>query len=75
MGYWDKTAKMIASGQVPNCPKCGKKMFPQDDHGRFTCFCLIGSRPYRMSDLSKDMPKEYNKACDEREKEQDSKEE
>lgn len=45
MGYWDATDRYLSShgGQGPICPKCGERMFPQDDHGRFTCPCSIGS--------------------------------
>ena len=39
MGYWDETDRMIAEGRQPNCMYCKEQMFPQDDHGRFACFC------------------------------------
>lgn len=43
MEYHDATAQyMRRHGRGPNCSSCGKEMFPQDDHGRFTCFCNIG---------------------------------
>ncbi len=43
MGYWDATRQYLSRhGRGPNCPFCGKEMFPQDDHGRFTCFCNLG---------------------------------
>ncbi len=37
--YWGATNEIIAEGGAPTCPHCGEKMFPQDDHGRFACFC------------------------------------
>lgn len=37
--YWGATDEIIAEGRAPTCPHCGKRMFPQDDHGRFACFC------------------------------------
>lgn len=44
MGYWDATYQYLQShGGPPTCPHCRKKMFPEDDHGRFTCFCDIGT--------------------------------
>lgn len=44
MGYWDATYQYLQShGGAPTCRSCGKKMFPEDDHGRFTCFCGIGT--------------------------------
>jgi hypothetical protein len=43
MGYWDATDDYLnRHGEPPTCPTCKQKMFPQDDHGRFTCFCNIG---------------------------------
>ena len=44
MGYWDGTNEYLRShgGQGPACPSCGKRMFPADDHGRFSCFCNNG---------------------------------
>ncbi len=41
MGYWDETDKYLRShgGVGPKCLSCGRAMVPQDDHGRFTCFC------------------------------------
>ena len=40
MGYWDATTGyMKQHGHGPTCPSCGEEMFPQDDHGRFACFC------------------------------------
>jgi len=41
MGYWDATDKYLAEhgGHGPTCPHCGKEMFAEDDHGRFSCFC------------------------------------
>lgn len=44
MGYWDATDQYLNShgGSGPKCPSCGAEMFPQDDHGRFTCFCSLG---------------------------------
>ena len=43
MGYWDATDQYLSShgGCAPTCSSCGKKMFSQDDHGRFTCFCNL----------------------------------
>lgn len=42
MGYWDATDRYLSRhGRGPNCPSCGQEMFPQDDHGRFTCFCNL----------------------------------
>lgn len=37
--YWGATDEIMAEGNTPTCPHCGEKMFPEDDHGRFTCFC------------------------------------
>lgn len=37
--YWGETDRMIREGEVPYCDYCGEKMFPEDDHGRFSCFC------------------------------------
>lgn len=43
MNYWTATAEYLKEhGEGPECPDCGKTMFPQDDHGRFTCFCSLG---------------------------------
>ena len=43
MGYWDATDEYLGRhGRGPTCPWCGEEMFPQDDHGRFTCFCNLG---------------------------------
>lgn len=43
MGYWDATNQYLNQhGRGPTCPHCGATMFPQDDHGRFTCFCNLG---------------------------------
>ena len=43
MGYWDATDGYLKRhGRGPICPRCGARMFPQDDHGRFTCFCSLG---------------------------------
>lgn len=40
MGYWTATDDYLRThGQGPKCPDCGATMFPQDDHGRFMCFC------------------------------------
>ncbi|KKP32889.1 MAG: hypothetical protein A2312_03165 [Candidatus Staskawiczbacteria bacterium RIFOXYB2_FULL_32_9] len=41
MGYWDATDNFLAGsgGRGPRCPACGEEMFPEDDHGRFICFC------------------------------------
>ncbi len=42
MGYWDETDQyMRRHGRGPTCPRCGAEMFPQDDHGRFTCLCSL----------------------------------
>jgi len=38
-GYWGRTDRITSEGLTPTCPACGEKMFPCDDHGRFTCFC------------------------------------
>ncbi len=45
MGYWDRTDDYLSKngGEGPCCPKCGREMFPQDDHGRFACFCGVDS--------------------------------
>lgn len=43
MNYWSATNDYLnQNGEPPTCPICKQKMFPQDDHGRFTCFCNIG---------------------------------
>jgi hypothetical protein len=44
MSYWDETDNfMRRNGGAPNCPTCGAKMVPEDDHGRFRCFrCSYG---------------------------------
>lgn len=44
MSYWDETYRYLNShgGCGPICPNCGDPMFPEDDHGRFTCFCDLG---------------------------------
>jgi len=40
MGYWTETDDYLRRhGSGPKCPSCGQTMFPQDDHGRFACFC------------------------------------
>ena len=45
MGYYDKTDNILKEkgGDGPPCPDCGKLMFAEDDHGRFTCFCRLFS--------------------------------
>ena len=44
MGYWDETDLYLRRhGGGPKCPSCGQTMFPADDHGRFKCFCRLGS--------------------------------
>jgi len=44
MGYWDATDEYLGRhGRGPTCSQCGAEMFPQDDHGRFTCFCNLGN--------------------------------
>ena len=42
MGYWDRTDEFLRNNHAPTCPRCGEPMFPQDDHGAFTCFCSLG---------------------------------
>jgi len=37
--YHGITDAMTARGYAPTCPYCGERMFPADDHGRFSCFC------------------------------------
>jgi hypothetical protein len=41
MNYWDATDRIMSAngGHGPACPKCGKTMYPIDDHGRFACAC------------------------------------
>ena len=42
MGYWDTVDQHLnIYGYGPTC-HCGKTMFLQDDHGRFTCSCSLG---------------------------------
>jgi hypothetical protein len=43
MNYWTATDEILAQhgGHGPKCPNCGQEMFPEDDHGRFTCMCQI----------------------------------
>ena len=44
MSYWDETDQYLSQhGHGPKCPRCGKEMFPADDHGRFSCLCNLGS--------------------------------
>ena len=44
MGYWDATDEYLNRfGRGPICSRCGRKMFPQDDHGRFACICSPGN--------------------------------
>jgi len=40
--YWGATDEILADEGAPTCPNCGNPMFPEDDHGRFTCFCTLG---------------------------------
>ena len=42
MSYWDATERHLQNHGAPDCPSCGSKMVPQDDHGRFTCFFCPG---------------------------------
>jgi phage/plasmid primase-like uncharacterized protein len=43
MSYWSATDEFLQkNGGNPKCPNCGSEMFPQDDHGRFICFCSLG---------------------------------
>ena len=51
MSYWDGTDRFLArnGGAAPTCPACGNRMFPLDDHGRFTCFCGGGSLDTRSN--------------------------
>mgnify|MGYP001590173662 FL=1 len=50
MSYWDVTDRyMREHGGPPTCPACGHRMFPEDDHGRFSCFC--GGRGSRSFDV------------------------
>ncbi len=44
--YWSRTNNMIKNGEVPNCPYCSSQMIPEDDHGRFICFCPDYQRTY-----------------------------
>jgi hypothetical protein len=39
--YWTGTEDFFErnGGKGPTCSYCGKEMFPEDDHGRFACFC------------------------------------
>jgi len=39
MSYWDETDRIIREGRQPSCVYFGNEMIPEDDHGRFTCFC------------------------------------
>jgi hypothetical protein len=43
MSYWDETDQYLHrhGGRAPACPRCGKEMFPEDDHGRFKCLCNL----------------------------------
>jgi len=43
VGYWDETDRIMNAngGNGPVCPDCGKRMYPIDDHGRFSCGCSI----------------------------------
>jgi len=43
MNYHTATDEIIkeSGGQGPKCPYCGGTMFPEDDHGRFTCRCQL----------------------------------
>lgn len=45
MSYWDETDRILArnGGRGPACSKCGKEMYPLDDHGRFGCGCSFFS--------------------------------
>ena len=60
MGYWNRTTEYLRQhGSAPNCPNCGEKMFAEDDHGRFRCFCGDGldtvsgtrTRPQRIAQV------------------------
>lgn len=42
MSYWDETDRYVRQNGNPRCPGCGAEMFPEDDHGRFTCVCGRG---------------------------------
>lgn len=44
MEYMDATDQYMSQhSRGPTCPSCGKEMFPEDDHGRFSCFCGGGT--------------------------------
>lgn len=53
MSYWTETDDFLRShgGRGPACPNCGKTMFAADDHGRFSCFCRIGTRRRKTETL------------------------
>lgn len=60
--YWDRTDRMIGEGRVPTCSYCGEQMFPEDDHGRFACFCAGYQRAnkplFKIPQVTKEMPDE-----------------
>ncbi len=40
MSYWNETKTYLSHhDHGPTCDSCGERMFPQDDHGRFSCMC------------------------------------
>lgn len=44
MDYWTATDEYKRTHRRgPICQFCGQEMFPQDDHGRYTCLCNLGS--------------------------------
>lgn len=67
MGYWDATDEYLRrhGGKGPACGYCGEAMIPEDDHGRFTCFCpgyRGGMRPrITIPQLTEDLPDEIKK--------------
>lgn len=58
--YWNLTDKMLENNERPDCPYCGKPMFPEDDHGRFSCLCegyMKANRP-KIPQITEDLPDE-----------------
>ncbi|HRY82242.1 MAG TPA: hypothetical protein P5232_00840 [Candidatus Moranbacteria bacterium] len=53
--YWIATdqIKKRLGGKNPKCPTCGGEMFPQDDHGRFTCFSCPGRPDTNLASFSR----------------------
>ncbi len=60
MSYWDRTDRIIREGNRPNCGHCNEPMVPEDDHGRFTCFCPGYRRAnhgrYAIPQITEDLP-------------------